>query len=203
MTQWSAATVGLVLALGFVTLTDAQSQKVTVPAHIFGSNGPKATTLVSGTSWDAYGVLSPDESAIAYVDWVTLGAHLAVRDLRTGAVRIIAASSQKKDSYDYASSPVWSPDSKSIAYQWNANDSSVRMASREGGEAKILSTEYCTPMDWSRDGKSLLIETNGKLATIEIATGQLRPIGPKGTHARFSPDGRFDSGQSRCVCNER
>ncbi|MSU22716.1 MAG: hypothetical protein EXS32_02720 [Opitutus sp.] len=203
MTQWSAAAIGLVGVLGLVTLTDAQTE-ASSQARAFGADGPRVRTLLSGTSEDVYGSLAPDESAIAYTEEGDKGGHIRVRELATGTAQRIVSASEKEKTYESPSGVIWSPDSKLIAYQWDADDgsNSVRIASRHGGTPRILPKikegSWATPVDWSRDGKKLLVDVRydytapnpPTLATLDIESGELQSVGPEGAHARFSPDGR-------------
>ena len=213
MSGWSAAAASLVLGLGIVTLTDGQTEKPPARARVFDpSSGPAVKILLSGTSFDAHGVLSPDESAIAYSDWPTgPGGDLVVRELRTGATKIVAASSREKNSMEFPWTPVWSPDSRSIAYLWwdnHGSDPSVRVVSREGGEPRVIGkgAEFIL-FDWSRDGKRLLGSLWGerlweqkpetlntpatRLAVLEVESDKFQIVGPAADHARFSPEGKF------------
>jgi beta-lactamase regulating signal transducer with metallopeptidase domain/Tol biopolymer transport system component len=204
MIPWSAPAAGLLLVLGIVTLTDAQTEKMAATARIFSSDGPAVKTLLSGTGLDASGILSPDESMVVYVEWSSNGGDVVVRDLRTGKVRNLTAGS-RGPKYEYASGPCWAPDSQMIAYAayTEGAGTTVRMVSREGGSPKIicdLKQDSFDPHDWSSDGKLLLGKSSRKgrpisaVAVVDVTSGVLRELEPQigGTvHLRFSPDGRF------------
>jgi beta-lactamase regulating signal transducer with metallopeptidase domain/Tol biopolymer transport system component len=210
MTGWSTAAVGLVFGIGIVTLTDAQTEKITESTRIFGTNAPSVRTLVSGTGSDAKGVVSPDESAIIYFGE---SGDIEVRELGSGRSRKLTSGAGGK-SFN-ADQLIWSPDSKLLAYWWWQEDvgQSLRIISRDGGEPRVVSLKWDKtaepvwgdnnpsfyPEDWSRDGRALVGKWRLRdhaliLATVDVATGDVRGLG-RGTtsalHARFSPDGRY------------
>ena len=213
MTQWSAVAFTLLLTLGLVTLTDAQTDKETAGFSPTRDGGQKITIVASGTEQHASGDLSPDETAVAYIDWKTPGGDIAVRDLSTGKSRTLTdgAGGKEYSPGDF----VWSPDSKSIAYWWwqSPGGVSLRIVSRDGGGPRSVALSWdkvqanapkedhasFNPEDWTRDGALLvgqweLADGSSALATLAVATGEVRVIGsytPKAGHPRFSPDGRF------------
>jgi Tol biopolymer transport system component len=164
-------------------------------------------TLVSGTGGETDGVLSPDESKVAYTDFSSVSGDLAVKDLLTGKITKLTRhdTNRTSDVYEMALYLVWSPDSKWIAYTFfNDTNISVRLAPIEGGEIKVLKENpeiLYRPFDWSQDGKSLLcnlqksVDRSMSLGTVSIETGavrQLMSLEWNGlNHARFSPDGKF------------
>lgn len=215
MTGWSASAAGLVLALGLVTLTDAQTEK-TATRFTTPMAGAGAKTLVSGTGSEPRGVLSPDETTVAYS--VATGSKparydIGIRDLRTGVTSVVAADPGRNGEGNPGRF-VWSRDSKSIAYtfdwsadgSWRSPEYSLRIVSRGGGTPKVVfqqRDEWFVPSDWSPDGQSLVGVWNQDkvadkpllLATVAVATGKLRTIGPALVHARYSPDGKFITGE--------
>ena len=99
--------------------------------------------------------------------------------------------------------PVWSPDSKRIAYalQTPAGQSvRIRLASGTGEEIITEPRELgIEVIDWSRDGRTLLAEVGtadarANLVTIDLATKQVTPFATSRfneTSGRFSPDGKW------------
>lgn len=202
MTQWPAAAFTLLLTLGVATLTDAQSGKETA-ARLAKSGeetvGPQLKILLSGTGQDSIGVLSPDELKVAYIDWHDNGGDLTVKDLRTRKVTKLTVN-ENINKYQYASDPVWSHDSKSVAYNWENHLKIVSLASGESRNINIAKELYVTPHDWSQDGKQLLgqihkPDNSVALATIAVESGDFRQLisleWNPADHARFSPDGKF------------
>lgn len=88
MTQWPAAAFALLLTLGLATLTDAQSGKPagkqSAKSAEEGNGEPIVKTVLSGKGNESAGILSPDESKVAYTDWDAVGGDLVVKDLGTG-----------------------------------------------------------------------------------------------------------------------
>lgn len=168
---------------------------------------PIVKTLVSGTGAETGGVLSPDESKVAYTDFSSVSGDLAVKDLRTGTITKLTSHDTKRTSYVYeiAMNLVWSPDSKWIAYTFlNDTNFSVRLAPAEGGDSKVLKENpeiLYWPFDWSQDGKSLLCnlqkswDKSMSLGMVSTETGEVRQLISLEwnglDHARFSPDGKF------------
>ncbi len=106
-------------------------------------------------------------------------------------------------------SPVWSPDGRSIAYvgatyaadpnepTFGKTDTSVYIATASGG--KWTSKEIAKNADWpvwSADGKKLMITHSG-LATVDVATGKLTQLTKRGLATNpdyplsWSPNGRY------------
>ena len=200
------AVLGLVAA---VSLTDAQTNP-SAKGHVAATTRESLTRTIHLTGNEAESVLSPDESKIVFSEWQKRGADLVVKDLRTQETRRLA---QVGTNWFFAETTVWSPDSKRIAYTWYQDEADeIRIASADGEENRlILSVPWKTNyypylVGWSRDGEHLLFERQSRgavvgLGTIRIDSGEtsvlasnlninVRASGGKGTHARFSPDGR-------------
>ena len=125
MSSWPAVACALLVTLGLVTLTDAQSGKETAkqttkPDGADSGQGMALKILLSGSGNDSAGLLSPDETKIAYVDWGEKSGDLMVKDLGTGKIqKVTNADTNSPKNYEFAMDPfVWSPDSKSLAFQW-------------------------------------------------------------------------------------
>ena len=183
-------------AASLVGVTDARGAKGEVKLA-----GPlsiaNVKTLLSTKGGETAGVLSPDETLLAFIDWTPGKAGLTVKDVRTGEAHILVPFNEETDE---AVHPVWSPDSQSIAYHSIIHPYAevLRIVSRNGGLPKTLSARGFFAGDWSRDGKFLLgsIGMSGqeRLGILEVATGEIRVLAsfwPAAEHARFSPDGKF------------
>ena len=102
-----------------------------------------------------------------------------------------------------AGGPVWSPDGKQIAYLSMAGPvPSVAVRPASGGSEKVLWSDVSIgePVDWSPDGKSLIVETVSAAERTNLVllradgSGEVVPFARSAyeeTSGRFSPDGRF------------
>jgi Tol biopolymer transport system component len=103
-----------------------------------------------------------------------------------------------------AGNGTWSPDGSQIAYAPGGGQSAdlFRKPSNGAGQAELLlhSNETKTPMDWSRDGRSLLFAQRGKDTGMDLwvlpMEGDRKPVPYLVTpfseaQAQFSPDGRW------------
>jgi Tol biopolymer transport system component/beta-lactamase regulating signal transducer with metallopeptidase domain len=172
------------------------------------NNGvPVVRTLVSGTDQATSGVLSPDESQVAYTDFSDVAGDLTVKNLKTGTTNKLTShdSTRTNDVYVLAMNLAWSPDSKWIAYTYlNDTNFSLRLAPAAGGQSKVLKENFellYWPFDWSPDGKSILCNVQKSwdksmaLGIVSTETGEVRQLLSLEwnglNHARFSPDGKF------------
>ena len=133
--------------------------------------------------------------------------NLVVRDLRTGAERIVMSPGGAAITINGAHSSVMSPDGRRVAYAWTINGvSQLGIVNTDGtGAPEILPTsgaDWPGPLDWSRDGQRILClliqkDGSGRLALISagatpgspLVLETLRKGAPK--DASLSPDGRF------------
>jgi len=103
-----------------------------------------------------------------------------------------------------AGNGTWSPDGSQIAYAPGGGQSAdlFRKPSNGAGQAELLlhSAETKTPMDWSRDGRSLLFSQRGNGTGLDLwvlpMEGDHKPVPYLVTpfsegQAQFSPDGRW------------
>ncbi len=95
--------------------------------------------------------------------------------------------------------PVWSPDGSRLLYSSNRSlifRIYLKNADGTGSDEEIASagdTEF-RPLDWSHDGKSVLIKKDGSLLYLRWPGRELRPLIEASwvvRSAQFSPDGRF------------
>jgi len=118
--------------------------------------------------------------------------HDLVRDV---AVRFATEGS--------AAGPVWSPDGRNLAYM-AVSSTEPRIAARPagGGPERVLwrGPLLVEPVDWSPDGRWLLVETGAPgertnlVLTAADGSGETRPFAATAADensGRFSPDGRF------------
>ncbi len=95
--------------------------------------------------------------------------------------------------------PVWSPDSKRVAFGSNRKLGWSLLEKNADGsgselEFNLRSDKTQHPRDWSRDGKYLLVWRNGELWYVSVPEQEARPLfQAKWTvrNAQFSPDGKW------------
>ena len=167
-----------------------------------GAPNMRRVATIAGMSLDAYaGHLSPDGTKISGVDF---DGNLIVRDVRTGVVTRLTTVDASKDIHDAAGDSVWSPDGKSLAYQWflagPPRTKEIRIIPAEGGKPRTLLSSTSLVLsflrDWSQDGRYLLAYGGSKLMLVSTVDGSLRTLrefapGSGGSEAGLSPDGRF------------
>lgn len=160
--------------------------------------------VYDGPGLDWCNGLSSNARYLSHPAWSTGG--IAVADLTTGAVRQLTTNTPIDSSLGaYSECSLFSPDDRQIVFFRGTRDgvgelrtvgfdgSGLRTAYR-GAEAA-----YLRPLDWSTDGRSVVIELSEKnggkvLGVVSMSDGALRVLkrGDGGiSAAQFSPDGRF------------
>lgn len=150
-------------------------------------------------------VPSPDGRYVAFTDWNT--GDLGIRDLRAGQSRRLTNNGewQKSGTYDYAESPVVSPNNRQIAYTWwidKDRRTELRVMPANGGVARtFLRVEggYYKLFGWSPDGQYVLaVRRVGEcqVALISVQDGSVHAVKSfdrrdLSLNASMSPDGRF------------
>ncbi|HEV3202672.1 MAG TPA: hypothetical protein VGZ73_32485 [Bryobacteraceae bacterium] len=148
-------------------------------------------------------VLSPDGKRIAVIkeDPPNESADLFILDVDTGASTRLTTSAKT----EFVMGPVWSPDSKRIAYTTIRSGQEgiyLRAANGQGAEEQVYKNPgaFLNLSDWSADGRFLAFAKSdlkgGNLYTLpltgnehnpaEVLHSELRMFAP-----RFSPDGRY------------
>jgi Tol biopolymer transport system component len=129
---------------------------------------------------------SPDGSLISCVDWNT--GDLALYEVASGTKRRVTAKGSWAVSSDWAEESSFSPDGKSIAYNWyNLKDDryDLRTINIDGTGLKVLyggkDVNYVWPCGWTPDGTHILtIVTNSeklsRIALISASDGTARTI---------------------------
>jgi Tol biopolymer transport system component len=152
----------------------------------------------------AVGGITPDGRHLTFRE--RSSGRLGVRDVREGASRLLTDTPSRPGAA-YALAGIPSPDGQQIVYPWYTEQGTVelRMIAARGGTPRVVhanpETEYVAPMDWSRDGKRVLVllvrkDRIGQIATMSVADGRmtvLKTLGWRGVQSpmRFSPDARF------------
>jgi serine/threonine protein kinase len=159
-----------------------------------------------GSQGDMYDfALSPDEKRVVFrrVDPQTRNQDLWILDVARRTESRFTFSPATEDD------PVWSPDGTRIAFDSNRDGIAspyVKIASGAGSETLLWKAPTTTtPLDWSPDGKYLLLNvegTNGKSDLYALPFGgDKKPFPVVQTEAnedvgKFSPDGRWVAYQS-------
>ena len=171
----------------------------------FRASSPAPERLWSPTgSQEVYG-LSPDGKLVGYINWDT--GNLMIHDLATGTDRDLTKKGSYKDSGDEANSALFSPDGRTVAYEWwdgKARVDEVRVVGVDGTGIKTLYRGApgvsLWPSSWTPDGKSILtlVETSAhRDITVIPATGGepkvVKSFGPNNRNmaTAISPDGKY------------
>jgi len=101
--------------------------------------------------------VSPDGHSIAFIDDRT--GDLCLRDVESGVVRNLTQKGSFHVSDAAAGHPLFSPDSKLIAFRWydGKKTTELRMIRTDGTEIRSLVASSYDPVAFSPDGKKLLI----------------------------------------------
>ena len=174
--------------------------------HLMDAPLAKRVALTKGPDAVRSGSFQPQGTLLLYsVDkggdenfqlWLTDAAHP-----ERAAVRLTDGKSRNTDA-------LWSKDGTAIAYcsnRRNGKDSDILLAdARQPGAAPRelvrLDASGWSPVDWSADGRTLLVRQSlgnaaSRLWTVEVATGQRTQVSPKGVvclyqQATFAEGGR-------------
>ena len=165
-----------------------------------------ARRLWHGPGVDAQGSVSPDGRLLSFSDWREgQGGNLAVREMATGDVRILAKATAGMTEWAMTHESLIAPDGKQVAYVWeDPVGSSLRIVPMAGGQPRTLysnaEARYVDLLAWSPDGAQILVEINmldrtNRLALIAAESGAARILKSFDWRpvqaAAFSPDGRF------------
>lgn len=178
----------------------------TIHAAITRTDAPRLSLrrVWADDTTDISGRVSPDGRHIAYIDWDN--GNLGVHNLQQGVSRLLTSDGTWEDPNRYAEAPIWSPDSKQLAYICfqDGMPPQLRTLSLDGGPPQTLYTPKVGgsvyTADWSPDGAFVLVclrdaDQRRRMALINAGTGavlhlQYLHMGDGGPEA-ISPDGRF------------
>ncbi|MCG6956171.1 MAG: tetratricopeptide repeat protein [Gemmatimonadetes bacterium] len=146
---------------------------------------------------DDSGGPTPDGRHLVYVDWET--GNLAVRDLATGASRLITEGGYQPG---YALSAKVSPDGETVAFAWaDSVGMKLRTTGMDGSKPQVLyRADEVYPLSWSADGGYLAAGTidedprESRIVRIGVDDGSVATLYayPYGVlDASFAPGGRF------------
>lgn len=143
----------------------------------------------------------PDGRSV--VHWDLSSGNLAIRDLSTGATRLLTRDAGPHRGFEFYENPVPSPSGTRIAVRFGGEivESTIRLVSVDGQRNDVLARlghEYSL-VDWSPDEKYLAAERwpgDGSVGFVLISTAdgsvrQLLTLPRGGSLGGFSRDGRY------------
>ncbi len=150
---------------------------------------------------------SPDGKYFAFVDWSTYPNDIVIKEI--GTEKEIRLKNQTDLNYEGDTGdpyfPIWSPDSKKIAYTWENEDEKfyeLRVIEIDNSEPDVLirvsyREGWVQAEDWSPDGQHILVQLtkNGQdqIGLISIKDGSFKQLkefdASNPASVRFSPDG--------------
>jgi Tol biopolymer transport system component/DNA-binding winged helix-turn-helix (wHTH) protein len=167
--------------------------------------------LTSDPSREQFPSLSPDGGTVVYAARSPESGmtRILLKSLDAAAVPVLLTDPRPPLSDDY---PVWSPDGKQVAFlRFSSEDCAINVVPALGGPIRRIadcSLRYLDYIDWSADGKALLVarrELRGSqtvahatIHRIDLETGVIdainygpQPRGEDDLQPRASPDGRW------------
>ncbi|MDB4581559.1 tetratricopeptide repeat protein [Draconibacterium sp.] len=165
--------------------------------------------FMEGTGAEFYGAPSPNGKYFAFVDFKTSPNDIVIKDIETG--KEVRLRNQTDVNYQgdqgIPYNPIWSPDSKQLAYVWeNDKDNSYKLfvIEIENPKPEVLikvgyNNGWIKTEDWSSDGKYILAQLTennqdqlGLISTKDGSFQVLKKIGKTAPYsAKFSPDGKY------------
>jgi len=162
--------------------------------------------IMDATGTIFYGTPSPNGKFFAFIDYRTSPNDIVIKEI--GTEKEIRLSNQTDLNFEGDEgtpyNPIWSPDSKQIAYIWENDNYEVRVIEVDNPEQVDLlrlkhSKTWLKTEDWSPDGQHILVqfEQNDQieLGSISLGDDSYKPLkklyktGP--LSAKFSPDGQY------------
>ena len=158
---------------------------------------------------DFSGGPTPDGRSLVSMDQT--GMNVAIRDLQTGATRLITNRGSDRASVEkgyMGGSEIVSPDGRRVAYAWQRLASpeqlpkmmELRVVGIDGSSDRMLREEWSIwPGSWSHDGRHIVVEISQaedsptEIAWISVEDGSKRTLGefPRAGGPSLSPDDRF------------
>jgi Tol biopolymer transport system component len=179
-------------------LTQRNPQDKLVIRRLWEGPGPRNFSAAS---------VSPDGRFMSEMDWAT--GHLAVMDLLSGERELIAGQ-LVYGPYDYAFSPVFSPDGRQLAFTYRSEERQgyeIRTIGLDGSDQRTIvpNSGWAELQDWSDDGLlilALLWDDQSKdppmrVGLISVMDGAIRFLkeyddwGTGSSVCALSPDGRL------------
>lgn len=151
--------------------------------------------------------VSPDGRFLAWISNKT--GDLAIRDLSAGTSRLLTHdAAYDKVPNQWAESPVFSPDGRTIAYSWYNNRTGTELRLVDVDGLRIRTIAWLPDTDptaeaWTPDGRFVAVtldrpDRSRQLALVPAGGGAPRVLktftewaAPQPGHMRISPDGRY------------
>lgn len=191
----AACSIGLLIVLVTAPALHASMQLAAAPRVEMNRVWADADTYASGS-------ISPDGRFLSYVNWVS--GDVGVYDLQDRIRRELTDEGSWGLPNQYAETPVWSPDSRRIAYTWLIDEKpEIRIVPLAGGDPETVYRPgqggWVYARDWSPDGKNILANAraaSGEKSVVLISiTGEADPqeltnFPEREGDLQFSPDGK-------------
>lgn len=169
---------------------------------------PSEGHLTARRVWDnvgtpPLGTISPDGRYLSLTDWSD--GSLSLREMTTGTLTKLTSGGLAQGSFAYGS--IFAADGAAVAFNWTQSAAArpelrtVRLESRK--ELVVYRNDqlnYFQPVDWSQDGRQLLmlfsrLDGTNQIATVSVADGSARVLKTLDWRApttmAFSPDDRW------------
>jgi len=196
------------LVRDYADQTGAAAEARSRLAVLAGTGGaPGETMMTTRRVWagaDITGRVSADGRILSFTDWKA--GNLAIRDLATGATRLLTEDGSLSASGGFAEPSMPSPDGKSVAFSWNTDRSrNLCLVELDGSKPRVLraakdGVQHCIPLAWSPDNRHVLaefvkIDGSRDMMLVAVSDGSAKLLKSAGKDispgGAFSPDGRF------------
>ena len=174
------------------------------------NNGLVVRKVWEGPEADIMGEPSPDGRYISYVDWES--GDLAIYEVPTGKKWRITSSGTWEDPIQFAEYSSWSPDGKSLVYDWYHDENpawiDLYIMDVDDREPRLLwhddEMEWAQVYDWSPDGNTILAfmakkdhtrsitlinASDGAVSVLKEFSEEQEAAWPR--EMKFSPDGKY------------
>ena len=145
------------------------------------------TQLTRGPEFDVTPRVSPDGKLVAFVRG---GKELRVYDVAAKTERVLATGILDRPPFVNSGGIAWAPDSRWVAFfnEGTKGFSNAWIVPAAGGTARqvsFLSNAFSNGVDWSRDGKFLVLQSAQRTETGQVVRIDLQPHTPKFREDQF------------------